>query len=153
MNRFLYRGVSIEMHEANKGLSPKGTSFSSEVECGSSIAECGNGITLGNSLENALIGHQFDSSEYLTSGISTTTELDIAKKYATYNGKYNGVVYVIDTFKLDEFRVNSYKVDEYIDFPKIKEDKEVILIHYNQSALPEDIIYDIMMISKDYKSL
>jgi hypothetical protein len=153
MDRFLYRGVSRQMYDQNIGIKPKGNSIESYVEMGSSIAEMGNGISLGCSNENAIISHQKDSNEYKTSGLSTTPHLDRAEFYATHDGKQNGIIYKIDTNKLLEFQVRMFVVDDLVIGPEVPANDEVVLVHKDNGILPIEIITEIIEVStNDYNN-
>jgi hypothetical protein len=149
MYNFLYRGVSKEMHDNNLGLLPKGNSFSSYVEMGSSIACMGNGISHGCSEENSVIGHQEDSSEYKTSGISTSPHYNRAVFYATKGGTQDGIIYKIEISKLLEYQVKTYNVLDVVNGPKVPVDDEIILIQKEEGALPIEIVKEIIKIYAD----
>lgn len=147
--RFLYRGVSKKIHQEGKGLDSKlpKTTFSSYLEMGSSISEMGSGGMMGCAEENAVLGHQYNSSEYKTSGISTTPNIERARYYATRNNTRNGVIYKIDTEKFTAFEITSYKVSDMVNYPKVHEDNEIILVHIDKGTLPEGIVVEEIEIS------
>ena len=90
-----------------------------------------------------MVQHQRDSSKYESSGISTTPILENAKRYATHDGKYpNGVVYVISVELLEQHGVSMFEVQEYATQPTIPDDKEIILVASDFSALPDAVIIE-----------
>lgn len=141
---FLYRGVSLKTHSEGTGLKPKETSIKRELEHGQKYATHGNGIVHGTSKTNGVIGHQFDSSLFPTSGISTSLDLDIAKKYATRNKTTKGKVYKIDCSRLDNNNIEMIIVSELMKKPRFPEDKEIILRERNDKILPMDIVVEIL---------
>lgn len=145
--RFLYRGVSLEMHNQSNGvLSPKGTSFEgiSHFDQGFHFDQ---GLTFDESEENAVVEHQRNSNCYPTSGVSTTPHWDRAKKYATRNGTQDGIVYKLDRSKFPKYGIKEYVVKDYTNFPHIPEDDEVILVHEDHGNLPKDIIVEIIEVN------
>jgi hypothetical protein len=107
----------------------------------------GEGVTFGESVTNAVIMHQKDSSKYPSAGVSTTPIFENAKSYATHNGKYDsGYVYKIDTALLDKNGVKVYPVDQYAIYPAIPGDREVILVADNLGELPDQIVVEIIKV-------
>ena len=107
----------------------------------------GDGSTYGASETNAVIKHQRNSSKNPTSGISTTPKLDNAKKYATYDGKYQaGFVYVIDTALLPEHGVTAHDVAAHATLPAIPGDQEIILVAAYFDALPPEIVVEVIVV-------
>lgn len=142
---FLYRGVSLEIHLKYKGkLVPKGLTFKHPVKYGSRIAKYGSGITYGYSEINAVIGHQTNSTEFPTSGVSTTPHFERARLYATKGTNDKGIVYKINREDLAEYEVREYIVNKYAVQPTVPEDDEVILVHKDYGPLPKEIIIDII---------
>lgn len=139
---YLYRGVSLEQHKLKTGLNPKNNTFSREVQLGQEYAQLGSGISLGKSRNNAIIGHQYNSSLYPTSGVSTSIDLEIAKKYATNRGSRSGFIYKIDFSLLKPCDIEAFVVSECIPFPKLPEDKEVILHHIHDQNIPLEIVIE-----------
>jgi hypothetical protein len=145
--RYLYRGVSEEMHNAKSSLAPKGTSFFRTIKYGQGF-KYDSGVTYGASVNNAIVGHQLDSAKFPTSGISTTPFIDRARIYALSNGKNaKGIIYKIDRALLSKNKVKEYKVSEYAKSPSIPEDDEVILVVENNGALPHEVIVDIVSVN------
>ncbi|MDD5692190.1 MAG: hypothetical protein PHP10_03315 [Candidatus Omnitrophica bacterium] len=149
--RYLYRGVSEEMHRSGVGLQPKGSSSSrtiiiGERHDGGDDFVVGEGI-IGDSKDNTIIGHQHDSSRFSSSGVSTTPFFERAKIYATFNGKRkNGFVYKIDRILLTENGVVEYRVADYTQYPKIPEDNEVVLVGNNNGTLPQKIVIEVISV-------
>lgn len=140
--RYLYRGVSEEMHNTDAGLVPKGTSFYRTIIVGEGFI-VGSGVTVGSSMNNAIVGHQIDSAKFPSSCISTTPFIDRAKIYALSNSKNaKGILYKIDRVLLSKNKVREYRVSEYAESPSIPEDDEVILVAENNGILPHEVIVD-----------
>ena len=147
MQRYLYRGVNSELHEANSGrLIPKslGAPFRQGVYWDTNFY-WDDGCTFGESSRNAVIQHERDSSKNPTSGMSTTPLMENAKRYATHNGKYrSGYVYKIDTELLEEYGVAKYVVVDYATWPAVPENQEVILVAKDFSILPSEIVVELI---------
>lgn len=123
-----------------------GEPFAREVFFGEKVY-FGGGAVFGKSERNAVVMHQQDSSEYKTSGVSTTPNYENAVRYATHDGKYKlGVIYKIDASLLDKFKVKAYKVSDHAVKPAIPEDEEIILVAKDNSALPSEIIVEVIEI-------
>ncbi len=99
---YLYRGVSKELHNKNKGcLIPKAINekFEHTLKLNQGF-NLNSGTTLGNSDNNAVIRHQLNQKGYSTSGISTAPHFKRAKFYATHNpthgDEFDGIVYITE---------------------------------------------------------
>lgn len=145
-DNFLYRGVSKELYEKNKGkLIPKGRQFKSDLYPSEYLFPS-NRLIIGNNERNAAIMHQIGG--YRDAGISTTPVFCRAKYYATHvydaaNGSLTptiGFIYIIDRNKLNKFGVEEHVIPELVESPKIPEDKEVILVAKDKRKLPAGII-------------
>ena len=151
-DRYLYRGISEEMHRRREGLQPKGTSFYrgiiiGERQDGGDGVVVGSGITCGDSIDNAVILHQSDSEKFPTSGISTTPFLDRAKIYATHNKiQPRGIVYKIDRKLLVNNLIKEYRVKEWAQYPEIPEDDEVILVSIDNGVLADEIVVEVITV-------
>jgi hypothetical protein len=130
-DRYLYRGVNSQLHSENGGaLLPKriGMPFTRGVFYGEKIF-FGGGAVYGKSERNAVLMHQKDSSEYQTSGVSTTPNYHNAVKYATHNGKYSsGYIYTIETSLLNQYGVKAYIIAEHVKQSAVPGDEEIILV-------------------------
>jgi hypothetical protein len=152
--KYLYRGVSEEMHHNKKGLLPRGSSFTRTIIIGEHH-EGGDGFVIGLGVvgdcqDNAVIAHQRDSKVFPSSGISTTPFFERAKFYATHKGeKKRGIVYKIDRFLLSEKAIKQYRVKDYIEFPEIPEDDEIILVKDDNAALPQEIVSEVITVTLD----
>lgn len=146
--RYLYRGVSIELHQQNYGrLVPKTQmKFEYAFKWGEGI-KYGSGATYGTSTTNAVIRHQLNQQGFPTSGVSTTPLLERAKYYATQGGKSAGVVYVIDPNSLAKHGVQEHIVSQYAVQPSVPEDDEVILVASDLGPLPQEIVVQILEIN------
>ena len=135
----LYRGVNQALHLSGRGLCPKqpggfgtGYGFNEGMY---------NSFTPGVSAVNAVSKHQFDSSRFPSSGVSTTPLFDRAKIYAKGpKGDSSGVVYEIDRQKCSDLSIQEFEVARYVGSPSVPEDQEVILVGSNGGPLPSDII-------------
>lgn len=146
-SHFLFRGVSVTMHELGQGLRPKGRDFTRTM-CLDERGVCfDKGFTLDNSLENAVVAHQLDSDHYRTAGISTTPHFERAKHYATRGGQQDGVVYKITRCDLGKHGVQEYVVSASTEAPQCPEDDEVILIRDDHGPLPATIVIEEIHIS------
>lgn len=147
--KYLYRGISEEMHQNKTGLLPKGTSFHRTIKVGDGFV-VGSGIVVGDSSANTIIGHQRDSETFPSSGISTTPFFERAKLYATHKGrKKKGIVYKIDAVLLSEKSVKQYRVKDYTEFPEIPEDDEIILVKNDNGVLPQEIVSEVITVTLD----
>lgn len=153
MDRFLFRGVNIELHRRNEGkLIPKalGKPFKSHAYWGD--GEWNDGSVYGESERNTVIQHQRDSSKHETSGISTTPIFENARRYATHDGKYlSGCVYKIDTSRLKQHEVTAHVVEEPATQPAIPGDKELILVAKDFGALPPGIVVEVIEVLSNNK--
>ena len=141
VDNFLYRGVSLEMHRKNCGiLMPKDTNFKRTV-CLDQGFHLDQGVTLDESVENAVVAHQVNSTSFPTSGISTTPHYDRAQIYATYRSQ-KGIIYKLDRDTFLQYDVKEYIVKDFTSYPQIPEDDEVILVHEDLGYLPKEIIVD-----------
>lgn len=153
----LYRGVNAEMHESGLGLIPKaaGNEFRQAVYYGDSgdperITYYGDGSTYGESEANAVIKHQRNSVKNRTSGVSTTTNPENAKRYALHTSSA-GYVYQIDTQLLPKHNISVYEVAEYAAKPTIPEDQEVILVADHFGALPTAIVVKLIEVAAELR--
>ncbi|MCG2711326.1 MAG: hypothetical protein L6416_03245 [Candidatus Omnitrophica bacterium] len=152
MKRYLYRGISEEMHIKKKGLKPKGNSFCreiviGEIEDGGDGVVVGGGETVGKSKENAIIAHQRNSDRFPSLGVSTTPFLERAKIYATHKGlRSTGIVYKIDRYLFSINQIEEYRVREWANAPKFPEDDEVILVGGKGKALTDNIIAEVIIV-------
>lgn len=142
---YLYRGVSIQMHEDHKGqLVPKNlTPFMYTFHYGEKGLKYGLGATYGSSETNAVIRHQLNQESFPTSGVSTTPFFDRAKYYATGGGKHKGYVYIIDRSLLGVYCIREFTVSDFTVSPSIPEDREIILVASGYGVLPEQIVVEV----------
>ncbi|MFT4681443.1 MAG: hypothetical protein ACI9YU_001291 [Flavobacteriales bacterium] len=135
----LYRGVSEKMHNERIGLTPKGTSLLRMATYDGKYATYDGSLTYGQSHQNSILAHQIHSGKYPSSGVSSSTELKIARKYATHNNSI-GFVYEIDFNLLKDFGVEAFVVAEIVASPKFPFDNEVILRHEEDGPIPYGIV-------------
>ncbi len=142
-DRYLYRGINQEMYEkANGELRPKliNQPFSYVFKADGSIKANGS-ATAGPSKQNAVLGHQLNSSKFPTSGISTTPFLERAQYYATGKSKKTtGYVFKLDRKRFREYGIEEYIVSEWVENPNTPENAEVILVSQALRELPRQII-------------
>lgn len=141
---YLYRGVSADMHEAQKGeLRPKlFTPFSRNPEFGRD--EWGN-CFWGDTSLNAVVEHQRHQAGYPTSGISTTPHFERARFYATCGHKLqNGYIYTIARDRCYTHGVTLYVVNDIVPQPSVIDDDEVILVASDFGILPSEIVIDVI---------
>ena len=131
------------MHQSRQWLLPKATGLTRTIHLDEPGLHLDMGLTLDNSVENAIVTHQLDSDDYRDAGISTTPHFERARHYATRGGTREGVVYRIDRRRLDSHGVREYLVADYVSYPQCPEDDEVILVHDEQGPLPSRIVTDV----------
>ena len=109
----LYRGITeMMLREDNGDLKAKGTEYLLTFTADSTHIYAGNDyITVAPSKQTAAYLHNYCSDTYKTSYISCTTDLDIARKFATYNGFLDGYIY--ETIKVDDHNLSSTNPDEH----------------------------------------
>lgn len=135
----LYRGENINNWaeiKKNRFVRPKSNIFEIVFKYNGMFKYDGS-ILLGPSKINAVNGHQIDSSEFYTSGISTTPFWDIAKKYALHNGKYkSGIIMEFDSNNIDMNEYEIIVVADYVKEPKCPLDAERILKRHDNMPIP-----------------
>ncbi|MBB3103743.1 hypothetical protein [Azomonas macrocytogenes] len=95
----IYRGVSKDLDSQSCGkIIPKGDENTSEIYAGSKHHFAGDTfLTIYASGVNARYDHNYCSDTYKTSYVSFSSSEEIAKKFATGNWLFDGIVYVVDT--------------------------------------------------------
>jgi len=146
----LYRGVNCDMYSKirdDEYIKPKARTFEAVLRYDGSIKLDGS-ATFGKTFQNAIIGHQFDSGIYMTSGISTTPDFGRAENYALNNGKYAiGYVFVFDTEILNMDDYELLKVSEFVKSPTKPHDEEIILKRKDNKVIPLEIVVDIICVN------
>lgn len=140
----LYRGVSVEMHEALSGeLRPKQFAhFTRAPEFGRD--EWGN-CFWGDSSLNAVVEHQRHQAGYPTSGVSTTPHLERARFYATRGGDLpSGCIYVINPNYCRGHGVTLYVVNDLVPQPAIAVDDEIILVAQDFGVIPSGVVINVI---------
>ena len=104
-------------------------------------------INLGKTRENAARNHQKEkgAGDYKTSGVSTSTKIKIARKYATDEGKKNGFVAYILRNKLPHYKLKEYDVNNQCPEVLKPDDCEIILYDDAGKPMPKDIIEKIIL--------
>lgn len=132
------------MHRDRRGLSPKGTGLTRTMHFDEPGLHLDMGLTLDNSRENAVIGHQLDSNYYRSAGISTTPHFERAKYYPTRGFTNSGIVYRIARSVLHRYGAQEYVVSAYTPTPKCPDDDEVILVYQEPGPLPSAIVIEVI---------
>ncbi len=146
-DRYLYRGVSPDQHQAGRGLTPKKPGAFSEVVMISDERPLplDGSWTVGASEQNAIRLHECQQAGLPTAGLSTTPQLDRARVYALAgSSRTTGFVYCLDRTLFASLGVREYIVADHVASPSIPEDNEVILVASDGGALPESIIAEII---------
>lgn len=139
--RYLYRGVNSELYQRTDGrLVPRGFGpFEYTFRADGTIKADGS-ATLGPSVQNAILRHELSQEGFPTAGISTTPNLERARFYATAGGRYaKGYIFKIDRTLLEKMGVREYVVADWIPYPSVPEDAEVILVARDCGPLPSNI--------------
>jgi hypothetical protein len=152
--KYLYRGVSRELHEKNNGeLKPKGSQFT-HVFYPDEHLYPSESILPGECEQNAIVKHQLGGQVaeqgFRSAGISTTPVFIRAKYYATHledSTTTDGFVYVIDRGEFEEFGIEEKVVSELVEKPRVAEDEEVILVAQDRGNLPLQIIVEILEVA------
>ncbi len=146
---FLYRGVSLDMHEFSKGvLAPKVTgSFEYAFEWGEPGIAWGGGATWGTSSTNAVVRHQLNQEGYPTSGISTTPQFERAAFYARLGGAREvGIVYKLDCRALNAGGVRILRVADFVKIPSVPADDEYVLVPPDGASIPPNAICEVVRV-------
>lgn len=141
----LYRGVSKKMHEEMEGrLVPKGNDVQTVMT--RSDFEAGVVFTRGDdpegrftrthSEQNTIRAHHLKSGFHDGSFISTTTDIDLARTFATNNGREEGYIYVIAPELFDKHKVVARKDPK----PKYPSEYEVSIRAEDGGEIPKGII-------------
>lgn len=135
------------MHSAGIGLRPKG-SRGALVRQFDGGWRWDDGGTFDSSEANAVIEHQrgqrpFDKTAY----VSTTPHFERAKAYALHEAQ-DGVVYVIDRARLQEYGVKCFRVSEIVklDIAVPDDDEHALLTDPPGAALPEAVVVEAMRV-------
>jgi hypothetical protein len=102
---------------------------------------------IGPSAGSAAIAHQKNVGEeagkFETSGVSTSTDRNVAVRYATRNGTTPGHVAVIERVALEAYGVKAFDVVNECSRVRQPEDAEVILYTSDGSTMPQGLIASI----------
>ena len=113
MKKYLYRGVTKEMHEMQQGrLIPAGKNIKTVMQRNDNDLE---GVhfkrdgryTRDYSEQNTIRAHHMKSGMHDGAFISTTTNYNVACNFATNNGLVDGYVYVIDPGLFEKYDVTA----------------------------------------------
>ncbi len=144
MGKYLYRGINLQKFtEDNRKLIPHGKSpedeyVLSQIKCLKDVQ------TLSSSAENTVYGHQKDNSVFDSCYLSTSTDIEVAKKFATYDGyRYyalDGVVVVLDRSKFEEYGV----VEHPALYSGNSHEKEITIRAADSGVIPEEVIIEVI---------
>ncbi len=144
--RYLYRGISEEFFKKGIGLIPKGNLRQSPTFYG--VAKYDSGETYGESINNTVILHQRNSTQFPSAFISTTPHYKRAKYYALMGNKaQRGYIYKIDRSLFKQHTVEQFIVKEFANYPEIPEDDEVLLVTKDNDKLPSEVILEVIPVS------
>ncbi len=144
-DRFLYRGVNRDLYQATGGLVPRGFGPFEYTFLADGTIKADGSATAGPSEQNAVLRHELRQEGFPTAGISTTPSLERARIYALGGGRYaSGYVLKIDRNLLPKMGVKEYVVAEWIPYPSVPEDAEVILVANDCGALPQGVVVDVI---------
>lgn len=138
----VYRGLSMQKWkeiEEQGFIAPRSNSFSISFQHDGVIYYDGS-ATHGESLRNAVLGHQIDSNIFQTSGISTTPIWDIAKKYALRNKKHSsGVILELDLATLSNAEYEWFDINSIVPHPENPEDNEILIKRNDNGNFPIEL--------------
>ena len=134
--KVLYRGVNCQLDKENGGqVRAKGDANKLEFMAGNSQIFAGNMLnTIGESMRNAMHGHNICSDTYKTSYVSFTTDLTTAKKFATFEGCASGYVYVVSVLALDELGIRYFLQDAQINDHEFEVFVDLVNVEYLPSS-------------------
>lgn len=138
--QYLYRGVNCELDIQFCGeIRPKGAEDVMGFMAGDNCVLAGNSLnTIDSSQRNAMHGHNLCSDLYNTSFVSFTTDLETAKKFATYDGSMNGFIYVVSPSTLEELEIGYVSPEAQVNDTEF----EVLVNLIGLKALPSAAIIE-----------
>ena len=140
---FLYRGYNCNM-TLEETLKPKAPSdcLESGALCGDDRVQFGDmDFTFGLNIANTIHSHEYGGNGTPTSGISTTSKFEVAKKYALGKDKnLRGRIIKMSVAGLKNAGVQIYCVNKILNNPSIPDDDEYWI--YFNSTFPKDAIVD-----------
>jgi hypothetical protein len=145
-HQFLYRGINHELYKKTRGiLVPKSRDpFEFTFQLDGSFFFDGS-ATLGPSVQNAVLRHELRQEGFPTAGISTTPFFERAQFYATGGRTHSkGYVVRIDRERLAGFGVREYVVADWVPYPSVPEDEEVIIVAADCGPLPSGILVEVI---------
>jgi hypothetical protein len=141
----LYRGVNLAMHEAGKGLSPKGSVSGHSPDYGYQSIPYGGPIDYaGLDTGTASMMHQRDQKPFPNSAfVSTTPRRDQAEAYALHSS-HEGVIYEIDPALLAAHGIECRRIADSGWEPSAvavpDDDEYALLTHPPGTPLPKAIV-------------
>jgi len=146
MTQYLYRGVSENKHTETEGkLIPKGNNIKTVMYRGDFNPELGfvsnrshpdGRFTRDYSETNTVRAHHIESGMHDGSFISTTTSIELARKFATNEWKEPGYIYVIDPELFEEYEVTALKDPD----PQYPNEYEVSIRAVDGGEIPKEVI-------------
>jgi hypothetical protein len=137
----LYRALRQDEIEAGFVLIPKSqTAFRAHPKLPLVLP-----VYLGEAEEHAVRDHQCDG-QYLTRGVSCTTEWTVALRYA----RASNVIVSIDEAVCERLGIRRFRVREHTPLELIihPEDEEVILVYDKNGVFPKEIVTAVFEITR-----
>lgn len=126
------------MDEKNNGqLKPKGNKAEVAIRYDGKFQHDGK-ARYGSCIENAIHAHHIETGLYGGCYISTTTDFEVAKKFATSSGIENGYVYILDRDLFAKYSVDTYEIDN----PKEPDEYEVTIKAKDCGCIPQEVIVE-----------
>lgn len=148
----LYRGMSEQRHQANGGrLIPTGNNIEivmrrDDRDRGAVIPRNGT-FQRGPSETNTVRGHHLVSGIHDGCFISTTESFQIAVRFATREGRVNGIVYVLDKSRFSALGIVSRKFPD----PRYPSEEEVSIRAADGGEIPREAIIEVKRVmASDY---
>lgn len=151
---FLYRGVSLELHNKLNGrLIPAGNNIQVVMTRGDyaqGAVMCRDGTFVRSPSEsNTVRAHQLVSGIHEGCFVSTTERFEVAVRFATKEGSVDGFVYVLDQEKFRELGIVSYGFAD----SRYPDEHEVSIRAEDGGEIPQAAIAKIISVSAtEYRS-
>ncbi|WP_410499566.1 hypothetical protein [Chitinibacter sp. S2-10] len=114
----------------------------SGAEFGDDRVQCGDeDFTFGINIVNTIHAHEYGGNGSPSPGISTTTDFEVARKYALGKERnLRGRVIKISVFALKEAGVQIHRINQLLNNPSVPEDDEHFL--YFHGSFPMETIIE-----------
>ncbi len=148
----LYRGVPEQTHQENKGrLIPAGKNIEIAMRRDSleydGLMRRDGTFQRGLSETNTVRGHHLVSGVHGGCFISTTEDFKVAHRFATREGRVNGVVYVLGQARFSTLGIVSIKFPD----PRYPGEKEVSIRAADGGEIPLEAIMEVRCVmASDY---